>query len=390
MVTIDNGRAVLSSAGVLGRQRSRLTIFGRLLVLIVLVTTGLAAFDLIPAEASVRRTAATEKYDFPFAGPRAAPMLDGTGRYVVYGAGPGVPVAISGRNRILRTNARIRRHALPVLGAWARPHAGVWTPQPFYRKTGRTSRYYLFYTAPVRGPGTSKRCIGVATSSSAISGFVAARRALICPDHSIRWDTDADVVTGPNGRVWITWRDGQHATRGESALSVARLRFGRRGRVALASPPRVLLRSNRLLWAHYRRGGRLAVIESPNLLWYRGGWYLVYSGNAWPTNYESIGIAYCGARLTDGGCQPLPGHRRAYFSYTGPRRHLPARLRTHGLAGNKRGPGEVDVFRTRDGSYWLLWDYLTGRTGQIRKSRVGRLVITGKGARARFQVRLAI
>jgi hypothetical protein len=151
-----------------------------------------------------------------------------------------------------------------------------------------------------------------------------------------------------------------------------------------------MLRSNRLTWTHYRRGSKLAVIESPNLLWFHGGWYLIYSGNAWERNYESIGIAYCGASLARPSCRSLTGLGRAYFSYSGPRRHLPARMRAYGLPGNKRGPGEVDVSRTRDGSYWLLWDYLTGDTGKTRKSRVGRLLISGRGMHTRFKVRLVI
>jgi hypothetical protein len=60
-------------------------------------------------------------------------------------------------------------------------------------------------------------------------------------------------------------------------------------------------------------------------------------------------------------------------------------MRRYGLPGNKRGPGAMDVYRARGGQPWVTWNYLSNAGG--RKSRTGRLIVTGTGAAADFKVR---
>jgi hypothetical protein len=330
--------------------------------------------------------AADESKDFKFPGADTMALHDGSGKYITYGAssrGKKVPYSVSGSGDVVGTSPKIAGDAMPHGGGdWAKK-GGVWTPGAFYHTAGGVGRYYLFYTAvPKSGP--ERHCVGVASSKKPASGFKAEARPLVCPPK--RWAIDADVTTGPGGAVWMTWRDGGAAEGAESALSAMRLKFRQDGTVDRASKTHVLLRSDKLTWAHYKDGAGVTVIENPSALYNRGSWYLFYSGNSWPTNYYATGIANCGAELGKGACEPMPGPRKAWFSYAGPKKHLPAKMRKYGLPGNKRGPGAMDVYRARDGKPWVTWNYLSDESK--RKSRTGRLSITGKGSSADFKVSL--
>lgn len=330
------------------------------------------------------RGAADESKDFPFPGADTMALHDGSGKYITYGAssrGRKVPYAISGSGDDVGTSPKIQGDAMPRGGgAWARK-GGVWTPGAFHRTTDGVGRYYLFYTAVPRS-GPERHCVGVASSTKPGSGFKSAPKPLVCPPK--RWAIDADVTTGPSGTVWMTWRDGGAAKGPESALSAMKLKFRSDGTVGRGSATRVLLRSDKLTWAHHKDGAGVTVIENPSALYDRGSWYLFYSGNSWPTNYYATGIAHCGAELGKSACKPMPGPGRAWFSYSGPKKHLPAKMRKYGLPGNKRGPGAMDVYRARDGKPWVTWNYLSDVSK--RKSRTGRLTITGKGFSADFKV----
>lgn len=360
------------------------------------LVAALASTPTLAAPAAVgpaARAASDESRDFNFPGADTLPLHDGSGKYVTYGAsahGYKVPYTISGSGDVVRTSPRIDGGVLTSgAGAWAAKGSGIWTPGAFYRRTHGVGRYYLFYTAVVRG-GDGKHCVGVAYSTKPTSGFVTQDAPLACPTKKTRWAIDADVTTGPGGGAWMVWRDGQRAPSGTtSALSTMRLRFAANGTVSRGSEPKVLLtNAGTVRWSHYHDGTGVSVLENPSAVYLKGSWYLFYSGNSWPTNYYSTGIAYCGAKLDDGRCGQLPGPGRAYFAYSGPKAHLPKDQRYRGLPGNKRGPGAMDVYLARDGRPWVTWNYLTGNTGTGRKSRVGRLVMTGSGASASFSVRL--
>ncbi|HEX2134271.1 MAG TPA: family 43 glycosylhydrolase [Actinophytocola sp.] len=351
-----------------------------------------AAADGQPARPAAQVTAADpgdESQDFRFPGADTIVLHDGSNKYVTYGAssrGRKVPYSVHGSGSHVGTSPIIAGDAMPNGGgAWVDNTRGIWTPGAFYHTKNGVGRYYLFYTAAKKGT-EDKHCVGVASSTNPFSGFRAEATPIACPTKATRWAIDADVARGPEGAIWLTWRDGQRAEGPESALSVMMLSFKADGTVDRATKPRVLLRSDNLAWAKYRDAGGVTVIENPSLFHRNNAWYLFYSGNSWPTNYYSTGIAFCGARIDDGLCSPMPGPRRAWFSYSGPRAHLPSDMRRRGLPGNKRGPGAMDVYRARDGRPWVTWNYLSDQGG--RKSRTGRLVVSGSGANADFQVRL--
>ncbi len=325
--------------------------------------------------------ASGESKDFRFPGADTMPLEDGSDKYITYGAsqhGKNVPYALSGSGNNVGTSPKIQGDAMPKGGgAWAvRGH--IWTPGALYHK----GRYYLFYTGVKKGAKPEKHCVGVASSTKPASGFKAESKPLVCPTH--RWAIDADVTKSSSGAVWMTYRDGEAAKGKQSALSVMRLKFRGDGTVDRASRSKVMLRSDKLSWASYKDNAGVVVIENPSAIEHRGSWYLFYSGNSWPTNYYSTGIANCGKKIDDGACKPMPGPSKAWFAYSGPGKHLPASMRKAGLPGNRRGPGAMDVYRARDGQPWVTWNYLSDEGG--RKSRTGKLSINGTGSSADFKV----
>lgn len=337
---------------------------------------------------------ADESQDFRFPGADTIALHDGSNKYITYGATvkPSggdriwVPYSITGSGNQIATSPVIDGDAMENgPGAWADRDVNIWSPGAWYHIKDGVGRYYLFYTAKHRE--RDQRCIGVARSRTPTTGFIAEPTPIACPDRD-RWALDADIFQGPEGAIWMTWRDGQRAEGPESAISVMMLKFQTDGTVDRGGTPVVILRSNNLDWPRYRDGSGVVVIENPSAVYRNGSFYLFYSGNKWETNLYATGIAHCGNRIDDGLCAPMPGPRRAWFSYTGPLECLPPDMRKYGLPGNKRGPGAMDVHRARDGQLWVTWNYLTGDTGDARKSRVGILNVTGSGPLADFRVTL--
>jgi hypothetical protein len=343
---------------------------------------------------------ASEANDFPFPGADTIALHDDSNQYGTFGATttifdvvPGVitldfnvPWSTHGSGDYVGSTYILGGDALPNGGgAWAEPDSDIWTPGAFYKVTD-VGRYYLFYTAIKENSGR-RRCVGVAHSTKPFTEYVTEPEPLVCPTKGDRWAIDADVTEGPAGEVWMTWRDGQRAHANESALSAMRLKFGTDGSVDRASKPTVIMRSDDLTWAHYKKGkGKkgVTVIENPSAFFNAGSWYLFYSGNKWKQNYYATGIAYCGAKLDDGLCQPMPNNRVAWFAYDAPSDALPPWKRRYRLPGNKRGPGAMDVYRARDNQPWVTWNYLSDAGG--RKSRTRRLIVTGTGPTADFKV----
>jgi hypothetical protein len=354
-----------------------------------LIAAALAAVAVavVPAVAGAAPLQDSEANDFPFPGADTIALNDGSNQYGTFGASTGgrkVPWARHGSGNEVGSTSTVGGDALPNGGgAWAEPRSGIWTPGAFYKVKRGVGRYYLFYTATARNSG-GRKCVGVAHSTQPFTGYVAERKPLVCPEKGNRWALDADVTQGAGPAVWMTWRDGQRARGPESALSAMRLKFRKNGNVDRGSQPRVIMRSNGLAWAHYRDAG-VTVIENPSAFFNNGSWYLFYSGNSWNTNYYATGIAHCGPKLADGLCRQMPNNRVAWFAYAGPRNALPPAMRKYRLPGNKRGPGAMDVYRARDGQPWVTWNYRSDAGG--RKSRTGRLLVTGTGAAADFKVR---
>jgi glycosyl hydrolase family 43 len=345
------------------------------------------AVAVVPAVAGAAPLQDSEANDFPFPGADTIALNDGSNQYGTFGASTGgwkVPWARHGSGNEVGSTSTVGGDALPNGGgAWAEPGSGIWTPGAFYKVKKGVGRYYLFYTATARNSG-GRKCVGVAHSTQPFTGYLAEPKALVCPNKGNRWALDADVTVGAGSGVWMTWRDGQRAQGRESALSAMRLKFRKNGNVDRGSKPRVIMRSNGLVWAHHADDG-VTVIENPSAFFNNGSWYLFYSGNNWKKNLYATGIAHCGPKLADGLCQQMPNNRVAWFAYAAPRNALPPDMRKYRLPGNKRGPGAMDVYRARDGQPWVTWNYLSDAGG--RKSRTGRLLVTGgAGAAADFKV----
>src|SRR4051794_25846405 len=347
-----------------------------------------------------------EANDFPFPGADTIALHDGSDQYGTFGATKSgfdlpfgvttpdlnVPWSVHGSGADVGSTSALGGDALPNGGgAWTEPDSEIWTPGAFYKVTD-VGRYYLFYTAVANDAfakgSDGRRCIGVAHSTKPFAEYVTESKPLVCPTKGDRWAIDSDVTEGPDGEVWMTWRDGQRAEGHESALSAMRLKFGADGSVARASTPTVIMTSDDLTWAHYKKGDAgdkgVTVIENPSAFYNAGSWYLFYSGNRWQQNYYATGIAYCGSKLDVGLCRQMPDNRRAWFDYVAPDDALPPSKRKYPLPGNKRRPGAMDVYRARDGQPWVTWNYLADAGG--RKSRTARLLVKGTGSTADFKI----
>ena len=211
-----------------------------------------------------------EVNDFRFPGADTIALQDGSNAYGTFGATTSFPLALGatldvkvpwsthGSGGEVGSTSALGGDALPNGGgAWADPDSTIWTPGAFYKVTD-VGRYYLFYTAKVNAEiakdHRERRCVGVAHSTQPFTGYVTESEPLVCPTKGERWAIDADVTNGPDGEVWMTWRDGQRANKNESALSAMRLKFGTDGSVDRASKPTVIMRSDDLAWAHYKMG----------------------------------------------------------------------------------------------------------------------------------------
>lgn len=346
-----------------------------------------------------------ESLDFRF--PAADPMrVPGTNTYVAYGASiPGNKLPYTEfefTGGTFQRRAAIDGDAWSDVrfpdGYWARPGSTLWTPAVYpHREDGRIV-YYAFYSAAVPGPepvGQAKHCIGYATSLRYTGGFVANADPLFCPDHG--WAIDADITRRPDG-AWLTLRNGAWTQNRVTALGAAKLEFDRPRHVRRLgeSDVKKLIDNATLEWTHHNSPpDDVLTIENPNAVRIGDDWYLFYSGNNWYANRYATGVAYCGTALLDNRCTPMY-EQRAYFSYQPDpdaeprfRPGLPDRYRKKNLPGNKRGPGAFNAFQAPDGSWWAAWNYITDASpldDPARRSRIGRLTMTGSGPNAEFSV----
>lgn len=264
-----------------------------------LVMAGLALIlgttPTAPVTASPAATMATapagpgdESRDFRFPGADLM-RIPGTKKYVAYGASFGgrklpytvVRFADGGfrRRAAVDGDAWQRRDVRFPTGYWAERGSTLWTPAVFpHRERGRVV-YYVFYSARVRGTDTGRRCIGYATSLKWNTGWRASRNPVFCPKN--RWAIDADITTGPNGRAWMSLRNGAWTKDGFTALGASPLTFDDHRHVRLARSPRLVLRNTHLEWTYHDQDPKLVVktIENPNAVYLKRRWYLFYSGN---------------------------------------------------------------------------------------------------------------
>jgi hypothetical protein len=139
-----------------------------------------------------------------------------SGGYVALATGIGAPRATATNPR---GPWRMRSRAMPRVPAWARS-AQVWASDMMRIH----HRWLLYYSVPVRGLGREGRCIGVATSRSALGRFrPVGHRPLVCPRAARTrraWDTmahrgrnlprggviDPSVFRGASGRPYLLYK----------------------------------------------------------------------------------------------------------------------------------------------------------------------------------------
>lgn len=236
--------------------------------------------------------------------------------------------------------------ALPWLPRWAAPGL-TWSP--VVAAVGE--RWVMWATAQARG--TTQQVLLVATASSPLGPFEAARRPLEQPPGGT-WAIDPSMHRDATGDLWLTWKT--DVDRGAICLLMAR-RLSDDGRsFARRSAPVELLRS-----ASAWEGG---IIEAPSLVVVGGTTWLFYSGNRWESDRYGIGLAACP------------------FGPSGPAIRLSVDTPWLGSGAGGWGPGGQEPFTDHAGRLGLVFHaWSPGQVGYHRGgARTTRLLALGIGA----------
>lgn len=352
-----------------------------------------AAASLIPRPAA--DAAKDRPGPLPVTGPDTIAVAGGDG-YITYGASTAAPRSVCGKPKQMGSAKHPKNCWVPYVlhgkgakvgyaekvngdalrggpGTWVNRNLGIWAPSVVrYR-----GKYYMFYTASQKGSAgdpqaRGRKCIGVATSTSARGGFHPRAKPLLCRKGG--WAIDAEAFIGrSNGNLYVTFRDDGATTGRETAISVVRLDKS----VRKVLNRKRLLTSRAITWEGNKEHGT-HIIENPSMIRAGDGtWWLFYSGNSWRTKKYATGIAKCGKDPVS-SCRPYPGPDRPYFGYVGDGGHTGAHKPIAQLPRNQKAPGGMSVFRARDhGGMRAVWNYKTFTKHSKRYSLVGRLRLDG-------------
>ncbi len=250
-------------------------------------------------------------------------VIEANGVYVMFASqdgffGPNVPVRVSS-DLVDWTGPPI--DALPTLPRWAEP-GFTWSPDVL-RVQGR---YVLWFNAALAASGpTATKCIGVATSRSVVGPYHPVGSApLVCQlDHLGSIDPRAFV--DPSGQLWLLWKSDDNADlQAQTHSTIWVQRLSPDGLQLIGQP--VALMTADLPWE-----GR--IVESPDMVYAAGHYWLFFSGNWFNEPYYAMGVAECQSVI--GPCDPTT---------LGP-----------WFASNAQGagPGEESLFF--DGSRWWMF-----------------------------------
>jgi len=277
-------------------------------------------------------------------------VIKANGVYVMFSSqdgflSPNVPVRVSND---LTDWAGPPIDALPTLPRWAEP-GFTWSPDVL-RVEGR---YVLWFNAALASSGpTATKCIGVATSHSAVGPYQPVGSApLVCQLNHLG-SIDPRAFVDPSGELWLLWKSDDNAdlnAQTHSTIWVQRL--SPNGLTLIGQP--VALMTADLPWE-----GR--IVEAPDMVYAAGHYWLFFSGNWFNEPYYAMGVAECESVI--GPCDPTT---------LGP-----------WFASNAQGagPGEESLFF--DGARWWMFyapfavDY---RSFTPRPAAVVRLVFGPEG-----------
>lgn len=214
--------------------------------------------------------------------------------------------------------------AMPTLPPWAAP----WVWNPDVRKVG--SRYVMWFSAAQKGvalpvTGAMPRCLGWATSTSPLGPFIPSPTPAVCQLDQFG-AIDPRTMIGPDGQEWLYWKSDDNAVlTADKHTVIWAQRLAANGTTLVGQATDIL--ENTQPWE-----GR--VVESPQMEWAHGHYYLFFSGNTSGSIANGVGMAPC--RGPAGPCDnAAPG------AWLGP-------------SSTSASAGEESLY-TQNGRTWLLF-----------------------------------
>jgi hypothetical protein len=173
--------------------------------------------------------------------------------------------------------------AMPALPAWA--GAWVWNPDVRY-EGGRYVMWFTAFTNSHRLPitGIRPRCLGWAVSKSPLGPFVPSATPAVC-QLNLYGAIDPRTFVAPGGQEWLYWKsDGNAVLADPLPTTIWAQRLAPDGTTLEGQP--VAIMTNSQSWE-----GR--VVESPQMEYANGHYYLFFSGNVSGSTLNGIGMAPC-------------------------------------------------------------------------------------------------
>lgn len=212
--------------------------------------------------------------------------------------------------------------AMPTFPAWAEPdHGLVWAPEATTAADGKS--YVLYFAARVAG--TSRQCIGVATSADPAGPFMpAGEQPLICQTDQ-GGSIDPSSFVDDDGARYLLWKNDGNCCGGATWLYNQKVS---EDGMTLEGQPAKLIRNDQS-W----EGG---VTEAPTLWKQAGKYYLFYSANDYASPSYAVGYAVADAPL-------------------GPYQKAARPLLSSSIKDAVVGPGGQDIVLDPDGKTWMVY-----------------------------------
>ena len=222
---------------------------------------------------------------------------------------------------------------LPKIALWS--SGDTWAPEV----TKTSAGYVMYYTAHdpdlKRPDSNGSQCITVAVASAAEGPFVDSSKAPLVCQPSLGGSIDATEFEDKGGARYLAWKNDGNCCGLATRFFIQRLTDDG---LRLTGKPSDMGVVNDQQW----EGG---VIEAPTLLLHDGTYYLFYSGNAYDTEFYSIG--YATSKKVTGPYTDAPDNPLVSSAWN------------HAITSRARGPGHQSVVQAVDGSLWMTfhaWD----------------------------------
>jgi beta-xylosidase len=217
---------------------------------------------------------------------------------------------------------KVLSDAMPTFPAWAEPdHGLVWAPE--VTTSGDGKRYILYFAARVAG--TSRQCIGVATSAEPTGPFESAgEQPLICQADQ-GGSIDPSSFVDDDGARYLLWKNDGNCCGGATWLYIQKIS---EDGMTLEGQPAKLIRNDQS-W----EGG---VTEAPTLWKHDRKYYLFYSANDYASPSYAVGYAVADAPL-------------------GPYQKAARPLLSSSIKDAVVGPGGQDIVADSQGKTWMLY-----------------------------------